>query len=47
MGRISVILSDELEKALRVKTIEGFDGRKGDLSRAVDDAVQTWIAQDE
>jgi hypothetical protein len=42
-----VDLSDELEKALRIKTIERFSGRKGDLSRAVDDAVQTWVAQDE
>ena len=47
MERISVDLSDELEKALRVKTIEGFDGRKGDLSRAVEDAVQAWVANDE
>jgi hypothetical protein len=32
MGRISVALSDELEKKLRFKTIERFGGRKGDLS---------------
>jgi len=44
MGRISVELSDELEKELRFKTIERFGGRKGDLSRAVEDAVKTWIA---
>jgi len=46
MGRISVNLSDELEKKLRFKTIERFGGRKGDLSRAVEDAVETWVAKE-
>jgi hypothetical protein len=45
MGRICVKLSDELEKALRFKTIECFGGKKGDLTRAVEDAIQTWIAK--
>jgi hypothetical protein len=47
MGRISVMLSDELEKALRIKTIEKFGGKKGDLTKAVEDAVTTWVAKDE
>ena len=45
MGRISVWLSDELEKELRFKTIERYGGRKGDLSRAVEEAVKTWVAK--
>ncbi len=44
MGRISAMLSDELEKKLRFKTIEVFGGKKGDLSRAVEEAVKTWVA---
>ena len=47
MGRISVMLSDELEKALRFKTVERFGGKKGDLTKAVEDAVQTWVAKEE
>jgi hypothetical protein len=47
MGRINVELSDELEKELRFKTIERFGGRKGDLSRAVEEAVTTWVANEE
>jgi hypothetical protein len=43
MGRISVELSDELEKKLRFKTIERFGGKKGDLSRAVEEAIRTWV----
>jgi hypothetical protein len=47
MGRISVNLSDELEKQLRFKTVERFGGKKGDLTRAVEEAVKTWIAKKE
>ena len=47
MGRVSVDISDELEKKLRLKTIERFGGRKGDLSKAVEEAVATWVAREE
>jgi len=40
-------IPDELERSLRFKTIEEFGGRKGDLSRAVEDAIKTWVAKDE
>ncbi len=47
MGRINVDISDELEKQLRLKTVDKFGGKKGDLSRAVQEAVKTWINQKE
>jgi hypothetical protein len=47
MGRISVDLPDELEKQLRLKTVEKFGGKKGDLSRAVEDAIKTWMLKKE
>jgi hypothetical protein len=46
MGRVSVYVSDELEKKLRFKTIERFGGRKGDLSRAVEEAIKTWVEKE-
>ena len=46
IGRISVDISDELEKKLRLKTIDRFGGRKGDLSKAVAEAVETWVARE-
>ena len=46
MGRIAVDLPDELEKKLRLKTIERFGGRKGDLSKAVEEAVTEWAAKE-
>jgi hypothetical protein len=45
MGRISVALSDNLEKKLRFKTVERFGGKKGDLSKAVEEAVEKWVAE--
>ena len=47
MGRISVDLPDELEKQIRLKTVEKFGGKKGDLSRAVEEAVKTWTLKKE
>jgi hypothetical protein len=47
MGRICVELSDEMEKQLRFKTVERFGGKKGDLTRAVEEAVGTWIDKKE
>jgi hypothetical protein len=45
MGRISVALSDNLEKKLRFKTVERFGGKKGDLSKAVEEAVEKWVVE--
>ena len=46
MGRINVELSDKLEKKLRFKTIDRFGGRRGDLSKAVGEAIETWVAME-
>ena len=47
MGRICADIPDELEKKLRLKTIEKFGGKKGDLSRAVEEAIKEWLAKSE
>jgi hypothetical protein len=47
LGRISVDLPDELEKHLRIKTVEKFGGKKGDLSKAVEEAIRIWITKKE
>lgn len=45
VGRINVELSEELEKKLRFKMIERFGGKKGDLSKAIEEAVERWVAE--
>jgi len=44
VGRISAVLPDELERKLRLRALEIFGGKKGDLSRAVEEAVKIWVA---
>jgi hypothetical protein len=46
VGRICVELPDELEKKLRFKTIERFAGKKGDLSKAVEEAIRAWVSEE-
>ncbi len=43
MGRINVDIPDNLEKELRFKTVQRFGGKKGDLSKAVEEAIKIWI----
>jgi hypothetical protein len=43
LGRITVVISDEMEKKLRLEALETFGGRKGDLSRAVEEAIKNWV----
>ena len=45
MGRIDAIIPDDLEKKLRMKAIEKFGGKKGSLTDAVEDAIETWLDQ--
>lgn len=47
MGRICVEIPGELEKQLRLKTVERLGGKKGDLSKAVEEAVSMWVAKTE
>lgn len=46
MGRISAVIPDELEKELRLKTLQVYGGKKGDLSKAVETAIKTWVASE-
>jgi len=47
MGRINVELSDELDKKLRIKTVEKFGGKKGDLTKAIEEVVKHWVAPEQ
>lgn len=43
MGRIDAIISDELEAKLRIEIIKRFGGKKGDLQKAVEEAIKMWV----
>ena len=44
MGRISVDIPGKLENIPRIKTIERFGGKKGETSRALEEAVRTRVS---
>jgi hypothetical protein len=46
LGRIYVVLSDNVERRLRLAAVERLGGRKGDLSNAIEEAVNDWLSKD-
>lgn len=47
MGRIDAIISDELDAKLRMQITKRFGGKKGDLVKAIDEALYSWTEQSE
>jgi len=47
MGRIEVVIPDSLDKKLRMEVVSRFGGKKGDLLRAVTEALERWLETDE
>ncbi len=43
MGRIDAIIPEELESKLRMEVVKRFGGKKGDLQRAIEQAIELWI----
>ena len=46
MGRIDAIISDPLETQLRIEVVKRFGGKKGDLQKAVEEAIEMWVNSD-
>lgn len=45
MGRLDVIIDDKVLEELRIKTVRRFGGKKGDLSKAVEEAIINWLRE--
>ncbi len=43
MGKLYVVLSDEVERRLRIEVVKRLGGKKGDLSEAIEMAVKDWL----
>jgi len=46
MGKLYIVISDEVERRLRLETGKRRGGKKGDLSAAVEEALQDWIKRE-
>jgi hypothetical protein len=46
MGRINVVLSDDVEHKLRVAIVQA-GGKKGDLSGSIEEAILAWLKRND
>jgi len=46
MGSIKIILSDELEKKFREEVFKRFGMKKGNITKAIKEAVILWLYSD-
>jgi len=45
MGKISISIPDKLEEKLRKRAMKRFGMKKGNLSRAVEEAIRLWLGE--
>jgi hypothetical protein len=45
LGRIYVVLSDDVEHRLRLAIVIRLGGKKGNLSGAIEEAVKDWLGK--
>jgi hypothetical protein len=43
MGKMNIVLSDELEKKFRKTVYESKGYKKGNISEAVEEAIDLWV----
>ena len=46
MAKVTLVLPDDVEFALRKKALEKFRGRKGALGLAAAEAIKFWLKKD-
>ncbi|MGA3109598.1 MAG: hypothetical protein ABSD99_09180 [Candidatus Bathyarchaeia archaeon] len=43
MGKLFIVIPDELERRLRLEVVKRLGGKKGDLSAAIEQAINDWL----
>jgi len=47
MGKLNLIISDKLDKKFRQEVARRLGMKKGNLTKAVEEAIELWIRQSE
>ena len=45
MGKLTIIMPDDIERSLRVEVAKRYGGKKGALGEAIAEAVELWLKQ--
>jgi hypothetical protein len=43
VGKLYIVISDEVERRLRLEVVRRLGGKKGDLSAAIEEALKDWL----
>jgi hypothetical protein len=43
LGKLFIVIPDELERRLRLEVVKRLGGKKGDLSAAIEQAINDWL----
>ncbi|MGA2626829.1 MAG: hypothetical protein ABSF63_07200 [Candidatus Bathyarchaeia archaeon] len=43
MGKLFIVIPDELERRLRLEVVKRLGGKKGDLSAAIEESLKDWL----
>ncbi|MBN2251148.1 MAG: hypothetical protein JW724_03625 [Candidatus Altiarchaeota archaeon] len=43
MGRINIVVSDDMENKFRKEVAKRFGVRKGNIQRAMEEAIDIWV----
>ena len=46
MGKMSLILPDKLEKQFREAVFKRYGMKRGNLTKAIEEAIRDWIAKE-
>jgi len=46
MGRITLIIPDELEREFRTRVVQKYGGKKGALAEAAGEAFKLWLKRE-
>jgi hypothetical protein len=43
VGKLFIVISDDLERRLRLEAVKRLGGKKGALSAAIEDSLEDWL----
>jgi hypothetical protein len=43
MGELYIVLSDEVERRVRIEVVKRLGGKKGALSAAIEESLKDWL----